>query len=154
MISLPKHLKKTIARVKGPSEFYVVEYVRGLPSGDEGEKWEVILLGYTVARSSSKAQSSHDAPLESKHYPAWIKVEEGKKRTVDIKYSKANLEKDGFELLKFNITDEVVLPVVPFHLTDSSTIPAAVKERIGLLLTDRLEDNGKESNYIEESDFA
>jgi hypothetical protein len=147
-------LKKTIARVKGPNEFYVVEYVRGLPSGEGGEKWEVILLGYTVTRAGSKAQSSHDAPLESKHYPAWIKAGEGKKRTVEIKYSKANLEKDGYELLKFSITDEVVLPVVQFHLTDASTIPATVKERIHLLLNDRVEDNSNEINYIKESDFT
>ena len=153
MISLPKHVKKTIARVKGSMEFYVVEYVRGLPSGDDGEKWEVILMGHTVARASAKAKSSHDSPLESKHYPAWVKAGEGKKKIAEIKYSKSNLEKDGFELLKFNITDEVVLPVTQFHLTDSSTIPAAVKERINLLLCNRVEDNNNESHFIQGNNF-
>ena len=124
-------------------EFYVVEFQRKVREKNEYEEWEVVLMGHTVKRKATKACSSSVNPLESSHFSAWSKISEGKgrkKKQTEIVYSKADQVGKGLHLVKFVITDETVLPIVPFSLNENGTIPKHVAAKIELLLKHRVKE--------------
>jgi hypothetical protein len=142
IIGLPKFLLKSNAKVKGKGtqEFYVVEFVRKTSEGNECEVWEIILLGHTVKRKSTVAVSSCINPELSAHIHAWSSATgtTGRTKAVEVVYSKADQTGKDLHLLKFEISDEIVLPIVPFSLNENSTIPKRITEKIKLLLEQRI----------------
>ena len=133
---------KSNAKVKGKGtqEFYVVEFVRKTSEGNECEVWEIILLGHTVKRKSTVAVSSCINPELSAHIHAWSSATgtTGRTKAVEVVYSKADQTGKDLHLLKFEISDEIVLPIVPFSLNENSTIPKRITEKIKLLLEQRI----------------
>jgi hypothetical protein len=141
LIGLPKYLMKSNAKVKGKGEFYVVEFQRKIREKDDCEEWEVVLMGSKVKRKSATAVSSFVNPLISAHQPAWSTTDaeniKRKRNALDIVYSNADQTEKGYHLVKFTITDEMVLPIVPFTLNGNGTIPKKKADRIAQFLENR-----------------
>jgi hypothetical protein len=98
-------------------------------------------MGSKVKRKSATAVSSSVNPLTSAHQPAWSTTDaeniKRKRNALDIVYSNADQTEKGYHLVKFTITDEMVLPIVPFTLNGNGTIPKKKADRIAQFLENR-----------------
>jgi hypothetical protein len=145
MLSLPKYLSSSVAKIKKGMEFYIVEFQRKYYEGEK-EWWEVILMG-NLPRQSAKAVASNVDPLNASHYPAWgiyekvwtqVVSKPKRSKMIELKYSNADLSAKGYYKHKLLITEEVILPITPFQLTVGGQIPSKINDRIKMILEHRM----------------
>ena len=150
LIGLPKFMKATVAKIKKGIEFYVVEFQRKIQKGDDCESWEVVLMGNIGKRSASKTIASNSDPINASHYPAWSQhvvawdeISNLASAKFEVKYGNADLSSKGFSKMKLLVTDETILPILPFQLKTDNKIPKMVLERISSLLEHRVKEKKK-----------